>query len=92
MFIKKINHLDQILDTIERDVVRKTEEARQTLLKMQQNELKKEESIELLDEKHHHYVLPDRGSTSGTHIVQSPLNISQQQPGGNVVQYVQVKF
>uniref|UniRef100_A0A1I8BSU6 BZIP domain-containing protein n=1 Tax=Meloidogyne hapla TaxID=6305 RepID=A0A1I8BSU6_MELHA len=80
-------NLDQILDTIERDVVRKTEEARQTLLKMQQNELKKEEPIELLDDKHHHFVVPDRG----THIVQSPLNITQQQlSGGNVVQYIQV--
>lgn len=70
------------MDTIERDVVRKTEEARQTLLKMQQNELKKEE--DLADK--HHFV-----STSGTHIIQSPLNISQQQvSGGNVVQYLQV--
>jgi hypothetical protein len=76
------------LDTIERDVVRKTEEARQTLIKMQQNELKKEESVD-----QQHFILPDRGSTSGTHIIHSPLNISQQQvSGGNVVQYVQVKF
>uniref|UniRef100_A0A915LGG9 Uncharacterized protein n=1 Tax=Meloidogyne javanica TaxID=6303 RepID=A0A915LGG9_MELJA len=84
-------NLDQILDTIERDVVRKTEEARQTLLKMQQNELKKEETVGTLDDKQHHFVVPDRGGGTTHTIVQSPINITQQQlSGGNVVQYVQV--
>jgi len=79
------------LDTIERDVVRKTEEARQTLLKMQQNELKKEETVGTLDDKQHHFVVPDRGGGTTHTIVQSPINITQQQlSGGNVVQYVQV--
>ena len=77
------------MDSIERDVVRKTEEAKQALKKRQQIEIKKDEDIETGE---HRFIAPADVITGapGTHLIQSPINVQQQVAGQNVVQYVQV--
>lgn len=77
---------DRILDTIERDVVKKTVEARQALMRMRQTELKKEENLHETGSfgpqtNDGHQIL--HGNSSG-------MGISHAGPG--MVQYVQVLF
>ncbi|KAL3068425.1 hypothetical protein niasHT_030716 [Heterodera trifolii] len=87
--------LDRILDTIERDVMRKTTEARQALVRKQQVEPKKEEHGE------HEQVLftsvDDGGagsaSTLPAQLIQtttSAVGLNVPHSGQNVVQYVQI--
>jgi hypothetical protein len=80
---------DQILDSIERDVVRKTEEARQALKRKQQIELKKEEPTHGHIEGEQFLTPTNTSDQPTTHIIQSPH--PQHVGGQNVVQYVQVE-